>query len=106
MPDKQLKNPRRNPAHAFREIGDEGGLVVVPSDSKVEVLNPVASKIYSMLDGEHSRDQIVCAIVEEFEVDEAAAGRDFDEFLEKLESQKMMAAANGASGDQSGSRNE
>ncbi len=35
-------NPRRHPDTAFRPVGDEGGLVVIPGRSEVKVLNPVA----------------------------------------------------------------
>ena len=31
--------PRRHPDTAFRAIGDEGGLVVLPSDAEVKVIN-------------------------------------------------------------------
>jgi hypothetical protein len=82
---------RRNPETAFRAVGDEGGLVVIPADSIVQVLNPVGSKIYSLLDGKHSRAQIVRAIVDEFEVSEAQARADLEGFLAELRSRGMLA---------------
>ena len=57
--DRSNGLPRRNSGHAFRTVGDEGGLLVDSDESKVHVLNPVGSKIYSMLDGKHSRSEIV-----------------------------------------------
>lgn len=89
------ERPQRNRAHAFREVADEGGLVVVPSASKVEVLNPVGAKIYSMLDGTHTRDEIVAAIVEEFDVDEDRARADLQAFLDQLREHEMMASGEG-----------
>ena len=83
--------PKRNPENAFQPIGDEGGLVVVPEDSKVQVLNPVASTIFSMLDGEHSHEDIVRAIVEEYEVSEETARADLQSFLEELRGQELLA---------------
>lgn len=82
--------PARNRALAFREIADEGGLVVDPRHSRVEVLNPVGAKVYAMLDGEHSVEQIVAAVVEEFEVDEATARADIEAFLGDLREREML----------------
>ena len=47
------ERPRRTPRNAFRAVGEEGGLVVDSDESKVHVLNPVGSFIYSMLAGTH-----------------------------------------------------
>lgn len=85
--------PRRNPQTAHRSVADEGGLVVVPGASEVKVLNPVASKIYSMLDGTHSRDAIVAAIVTEFDVEESVARADLDAFLAQLKGQGLLVDA-------------
>ena len=38
--------PQRRSGPAFQQVGDEGGLVVVPEASQVEVLNPVGAKVY------------------------------------------------------------
>jgi hypothetical protein len=84
-------NPKRNPGNAFQSIGEEGGLVVVPEHSKVEVLNPVGSKIFSMLDGNHSRDEIVRAIVDEFDVTEDQAKQDLEQFLLELKKSELLA---------------
>jgi hypothetical protein len=75
----------RSRRNAFRAIGDEGGLVVDSDESKVHVLNTVGSMIYSMLDGGHTKQQIVRAVVEEFSVSEEQAAQDLDAFLEQLE---------------------
>jgi hypothetical protein len=87
--------PKRNTGHAFRSIGDEGGLVVIPRQSKVQVLNPVGIKVYSMLDGSHSRDEIVQAVMEEFDVAEKSARSDVDAFLDELASEGMLTSTNG-----------
>jgi len=59
--------PRRHPDTAFRPVGEDGGLVVLPTRQEVKVLNPVGIKIFSLLDGEHTIAQIARAVVEEFE---------------------------------------
>jgi hypothetical protein len=95
--------PRRDPGTAHRAIGDDGGLVVVPSKATVEVLNPVASKIYSMLDGKHSQAEIVAAVVAEFDVAEEVARKDLRDFLASLAAKGMLAgSAEGGNGGSHG----
>ncbi len=85
--------PRRHPDSAFRRIGEEGGLVVLPGRAEVKVLNPVAIEIFGLLDGEHSVDAIVEAIRKEYEVSEEDARRDVVDFLDELGRHGMLAAA-------------
>ena len=84
------EKPARNRSLAFREIPDEGGLVVDPRHSRVEVLNPVGSRVYALLDGEHSIEEIVASIVEEFEVEESVARADIEAFLADLRERDML----------------
>ena len=84
-------NPRRHPDTAFRPVGDEGGLVVLSEKSEVKVLNPVAIKVFSLLDGKHSVEQIVSKVREEFDVSEQEALRDVSGFIEELKSHGMLA---------------
>ena len=65
--------------------------MVVPGASEVKVLNPVASKIYSMLDGTHTKDQIVSAVMAEFDVEETTARADLEAFLADLKSHGLLA---------------
>ena len=90
--DDSSQRPRRSAEVAYRSVGDEGGLVVVPAESKVQVLNPVGSKIYSMLDGKNTREDIINAVVEEFEVPGDQARSDLDVFLAELEAHDMLSA--------------
>ncbi len=89
-------HPRRAPGSAFRVVGDEGGFVVLPSRSEVKVLNPAGALIFSLLDGEHSREQIRDAVSSEFDVPKEQALRDVDAFLADLEDHGML--ANGPTG--------
>lgn len=90
------KYPRRDPETACRSVADEGYLVVVPSRAEVKVLNPVGGKIYSLLDGKHTADDIVRALIEEFEVSEERARRDLDAFLDELREKGMLATTGGS----------
>ncbi len=83
--------PRRNPSTAFRKVGDEGGLVVLPKHSEVKVLNPSAILIFELLDGAHSVDDIARKVQDEFEVTPEAAREDVLEFVEVLAKHGMLA---------------
>ena len=83
--------PRRHPDSSFRPIEDEGGLVVLPGRAEVKVLNPTAIRVYSLLDGEHTPEQIARAIAEEFEVGEEQALRDVVAFIDELSRHDMLA---------------
>ena len=86
-------NPRRHPDTAFRPFGDEGGLVVIPGRSEIKVLNPVAIKVFSMLDGSHSIETIVAAVTAEFEVNDEQASTDVQAFLGELKANGLLAMA-------------
>ena len=85
--------PKKHPDSAFRSIGEEGGLVVLPGKAEVKVLNPVGIKIFSMLDGNHSEDEIVSAVLEEFDSTEAQIRNDLKAFLGDLQANGMLAQA-------------
>jgi len=94
--------PRRHNDSSFRKVADEGGLVVLPGRAEVKVLNPAAIKIFSMLDGEHTRAEIARAVCEEFDVSEEDALRDVSVFVDVLASHGMLmeseAATEGSDG--------
>ena len=84
-------HPRRHPDTAFRKIGDEGGLVVLPGRAEVKVLNPVGIAVFSQLDGSKDIDTIVASVAEEFDVDLAAAREDVVSFIDDLRKNGMLA---------------
>jgi len=82
--------PRRSTDCAYRAIGEEGGLVVLPGRAEVKVLNPVGVKVFSLLDGEHTVEEIVAAVTAEFEVPAETATVDVQVFLGELAAQGML----------------
>jgi hypothetical protein len=72
-----------------RRIADEVFLVPVRGRlaeiKRMFVLNPVGECIWDHLDGTRSRDEIVAAVLERFDVDKLQAASDVDEFLAELE---------------------
>ena len=82
--------PRRHPDTAFRQIGDEGGLVVLPGRAEVKVLNPVGIAVFSLLDGSHDVDALASAVVEEFDIEPVQARNDVVAFLTELQREGML----------------
>jgi hypothetical protein len=73
----------RNPATAWRVIGGEA--VVLALDSKVlRGLNAVGSRIWELIDGRRSTEQIAAQLVSEFEVDAARAREEVEAFVKVL----------------------
>jgi hypothetical protein len=85
--------PRRHPDTAFRKIGDEGGLVVLPGRAEVKVLNPVGIAVYALLDGTRDLDALSQAIAEQFDVEPDTARRDVEAFVADLRRAGMIEEA-------------
>jgi hypothetical protein len=90
--DNELKKliPKRNPDAAFRVIDGEA-IVVLPDRGEVKVLNDVGSRIWELMDGESSVDQISQKICKEYEVKEKDALNDISDFLAQLSTNGMLA---------------
>lgn len=93
---QSASNPRRHPDTAFRQVGDEGGLVVLPTRAEVKVVNLVGATVFGLLDGEHSLEEITEAVVDEFEITRDEARRDIEAFLRDLEAHGMLATSESA----------
>ena len=71
------------PTTASRII--EGEAVILSLDSKVlRGLNPVGSRAWELIDGRRSVDEIVGAIVKEFDVEPGRAAEDVGAFVQEL----------------------
>ena len=84
--------PKRHPDSSFRQIGDEGGLVVLPGRSEVKVLNPVGIAVFSRLDGSRDVEALAAAVADEFDVDLEKAREDVTEFLMELQDDGLLEA--------------
>ena len=82
----------KNPATAWRVI--EGEAVIISLDSKVfRGLNSVGSRVWELIDGRRSVDEIVARIVAEFEVTAEVAARDVAVFVDQLLQKQLVTAA-------------
>ena len=87
----RMAYPRRHPDTAFRQIGEEGGLVVLPGRAEVKVLNPVGIAVFSRLDGTRDVDALAATVASEFEIDLVQAKEDVIAFLTELQREGMLA---------------
>jgi len=91
--ENQGIRPKRHPDSAYKSIAGEGGLVVLPGKAEVKVLNPTGVHIFSLLDGEHTLEEIALSLFDEYEVSMEDARRDVQEFVATLGEQGMLAEA-------------
>lgn len=86
MPGKYLQ---RNSSTAYRIING-AALVVGASEGKLRTLNKVGSVIWEMSDGQHTLEEIIDRVCQEFEVDYSVARQDTEVFMKQLESKNML----------------
>ena len=81
----------KSPATAWRVI--EGEAVILSLDTKVfRGLNAVGSRVWELIDGRRSVDEIVTEIVGEFEVAPEVATRDVGTFVAELLEKRLVTA--------------
>ena len=75
---------------AFRRYGEQGWVVHL-KDPANTLLNDAGARIFELLDGRHSVQEIATTISEEFEVGLDQARQDVLEFLGELQANQMLA---------------
>lgn len=74
---------RQNRRAPFTVLGAEA-TVVTPHDSRLHLLNPVATRVYELCDGEgRTLFELVAALVDEFDVERTIAERQTREFIDE-----------------------
>ena len=88
----------KGPNMVFRRIDDEMILVPIRRNvgdlESIYTLNPVAARIWELIDAKRQVKDIKQVILQEYEVDETEAERDLLEFLSQLERIKAVTARN------------
>lgn len=91
---------RPTPDLVVRKVGDESVLVPVRTHvadlDAVVTLNPVASRVWELLDGNRSIGSIVETICDEYEVTAGTAQADVAELLRSLEDAHLIERVAGA----------
>lgn len=81
---------KSNPDIIFRTEDDEG-LIYNPKTGTIQILNETGVYIYKLLDGKHTKGDIITKLFNKFEIeDEDKAEKDFDVFIEKLISDNLI----------------
>ena len=65
-------------------IVDEQAVIVLANDGNVNIFNSVATRIWELIDGQHSVGDIVRQIMDEYEVGADTALHDTCEFVQAL----------------------
>lgn len=74
---------------AARIIGEEA-VVITPGDSRVHELDPVATFVWQLCDGERTGWHLVDEVVASFDVDRDRAARDLDGLLHTLSEKGLV----------------
>jgi len=82
--------PHKNP-HAAARVYDGEAFIVIPQTSQYKILNGTGSRVWDLIDGQRSRDEIAGIIAEEYEVSLDEARKDVSEFIEALKEHGMLA---------------
>ncbi len=89
MPDRY---PAQNPRVAYRVL-DGSAVLVNPDDSTLYTLNPVATRIWEMADGQLPVSEIALRLCGEFEVEQVTALRDTEVFLLAFQAKGLLTFA-------------
>lgn len=79
----------RNPGAAFR-VYDGQATVVLPDRGEVKVLNEVGSLVWERIDGKRTVEQILEAVLEDYEIGPEEARRDVLDFISALREHGMV----------------
>ncbi len=78
---------------------DQEALIVVAEQGRAKVLNEVGARIWGLVDGSRSVDDIIRSICQEFDVEVGEAERDVIGFLERLLAQGALTRISNAPPD-------
>lgn len=84
-----LKYPIPHNQTAAR-IVDGTAIIVLADSGQVNVLNAVGTRIWELVDGKHSIQEIAATLQSEYQVSAQQALADLDEFIQDMLSNKMI----------------
>ena len=83
--------PRKHP-HAASRVYEGEAFIVLPGKGEIKILNEVGSRVWELIDGTRTTEDIVGLILEEYETTRESARADVMEFLEELKANGMLDA--------------
>jgi PqqD family protein of HPr-rel-A system len=79
-----------NPEIVFRLEEDEG-ILFDPKTGEIKLLNETGAFIYQLLDGKHSKEEILNRLMEEYDcADRTKAEKDLDTFLQEMRRSQLV----------------
>lgn len=81
--------PSANPELTVRDIGDET-IILSRKGDMLHTLNSVGAFLWRNVDGRKSLQEILAALIREYEVSEATAREDLLRFFEELEGKGLL----------------
>ena len=89
MSDRDTRRPVHSPATASRVFSGEA-VVITPGDNAVRMFNFVGSRVWELMDGRRTLDEIFEALVDEYEVDMDVARESVGRFVEQLHEKRLI----------------
>ncbi|MGC9985205.1 MAG: PqqD family protein [Polyangia bacterium] len=85
--------PIANPEIAVDQE-DDGALLFHPESGEVQILNTTGAFLFGLLDGSHSREDLVECLMHQYDIgNREAAEKDVDEFLTALKGKSLVGDA-------------
>ncbi len=81
--------PAHHPRVAARVYSGEA-VILSPAENMVRMLNPVGSRIWELVDGTRSVDEIATVLTAEFDVEYPQAQQNTGEFVEALVAKGLL----------------
>jgi hypothetical protein len=84
-----LRHPIHAPSTASRVYGSDA-VIIAPDEGMVRMLNPTASKIWQLVDGSRSVEDIAAILTEEYEIGHSQAHQAVVDLLNELSEKRLV----------------
>ena len=81
--------PEKSPDLIWRSL-DDGTVIINPEQGDVKVLNDVGARVWELVDGQRSIDQIALEITQDYEVSLDDANKDLKDYLNVMIDQGLL----------------
>jgi hypothetical protein len=88
--DPRADAPRKHPDLASR-VYDGEAFIVLPQSHQYKILNEVGTRVWELIDGARTLDDMARLIADEFEISVEEALRDVGDFINDLRANGMLA---------------
>jgi len=75
---------------AFARVIEGKALIIMPSSGQSVVLNETATRVWKLMDGKQSLEEIIAAFCTEFDVSKSKAKKDILEIVSSMEKEKII----------------